>query len=164
MPTRSHGAGPHTAGPFIVRALLLAALAMLMTMPSAAGRGVVEGRPGEAAPEAAAKAVPGRLAATSTGRDRVEVLQLHGVLDGALADYARDGLAEAAAADAAVVVLQLNMPGALDVDVAALAQEVAASPVPVVAYVGPAGAQLAGGGLALYQAAHVRAVWPRHRP
>ena len=158
MPTRSHGAGPHTAGPFIVRALLLAALAMLMTMPSAAGRGVVEGRPGEAAPEAAAKAVPGRLAATSTGRDRVEVLQLHGVLDGALADYARDGLAEAAAADAAVVVLQLNMPGALDVDVAALAQEVAASPVPVVAYVGPAGAQLAGGGLALYQAAHVRAV------
>lgn len=92
--------------------------------------------------------------------DHVEVLEVDGLLDPPMAAYIRDGLAEAAAAEAAVVVLQLDVPGVLDVDVAELAEAVAASEVPVVAYVGPPGAELGGGALAVYQAAAVRAVSP----
>jgi membrane-bound serine protease (ClpP class) len=116
--------------------------------------GIAASGPGPARADAAGTgAEPG-------GADRVEVLEVEGLLDRPMAGYIRSELADAAAADAAAVVLQLDVPGALDVDVAELAGEVAASEVPVVAYLGPGGAELGGGALALYQAAHVRAVSP----
>lgn len=99
-------------------------------------------------------------AAADGARQHIEVLEVDGLLDASMSRYIRDGLAEAAAVDAAVVVLELDVPGVLDVDVAELAEVVATSEVPVVAYLGPAGAELGGGALALYQAAHVRAVSP----
>lgn len=148
------------AGPVRTRALLIVALGLAAVVPallSAPARGAAAADAGPAALAQGAGDDAGSGAATG---DHVEVLEVHGVLDGAMADYVRDGLADAAAADAAVAVLQLDVPGALGVDVTALARQVAASEVPVVAYVGPAGAEIAGGALALYQAAHVRAVSP----
>ena len=93
-------------------------------------------------------------------RPRVEVVAVEGILDRTLVGHVRDALDDARAGGAEVVVLQLDSRGALDVDVDALARDVAASPVPVVAFVGGPGARLAGGGLALLEAAHVSAVAP----
>lgn len=126
-------------------------LPLVLLLAALAAVGAVQAR----ADDAAGDAGSGRA-----GADRVEVLEVTGLLDRPMAGYIRTGLADAAAADAAAVVLQLDAPGALDVDVAALAEDVAASEVPVVAYVGPGGAELGGGALAVYQAAHVRAVSP----
>lgn len=146
MLNRSHG--PAAVRPAHLLALAALALALL---------GLIHGYGTPAAHGDTAADEP----ATEAGDDaRFEVLEVQGVLDRTMARYIRDGLADAAAVDAAAVVVQLDSPGTLDVDVAALAEDVAASPIPVVAYVGPGGAELGGGGLAVYQAAHVRAVSP----
>lgn len=100
------------------------------------------------------------VAAAGEHGPRIDVLDVEGIIDPTVERYLRDGLAEAAEEGAAAVVLQLDSPGAMDVDVAGLAGDIAASEVPVVAYAGPGGAQLSGGALALWEAAHVRALAP----
>lgn len=154
MLTRSHGPAAVRPARLIGLAALAAALLGLFlgAAPTVAHADDADGDPAADGSDETA---------TEPGADaHFEVLEVHGVLDRTMARYIRDGLADARAVGAAAVVLQLDSPGALDVDVAALARDVAASPVPVVAYVGPGGAELGGGGLAIYQAAHVRAVSP----
>lgn len=153
MPNRSHGPASVRPARLVALAGLMAALLGLVlgTATTAAQAGDAGGDVADAADDAPPD---------ETAGPRFEVLEVQGLLDRTMARYIRAGLADAAAVDATAVVLQLDSPGALDVDVAALARDVADSPVPVVAYVGPGGAQLAGGGLAVYQAAHVRAVSP----
>lgn len=154
MPNRSHG-------PASVRPARLVALAGLMValLGSVLGAAATAARADDDGGDSADAADDAPADAAGDG-PRFEVLEVQGLLDRTMARYIRAGLADAAAVDATAVVLQLDSPGALDVDVAALARDVADSPVPVVAYVGPGGAELAGGGLAVYQAAHVRAVSP----
>lgn len=150
MRNRSHGPAPtRPAHLLALGALALAVLGLIHGAGAPAAHG-----------ETSADAAADETATEAGDGARFEVLEVQGVLDRTMARYIRDGLADAAAVDAAAVVLQVDSPGTLDVDVAALARDVAASPVPVVAYVGPGGAELAGGGLAVYQAAHLRAVSP----
>ncbi len=92
----------------------------------------------------------------------VDILPIDGYLDPPIADAIRALLADAVARDSDLVVLQLDHLGVVSVDTAALADEIAASPVPVVVFARPGGTApaLAGGALELLAAADVRAASP----
>jgi membrane-bound serine protease (ClpP class) len=89
----------------------------------------------------------------------IRVLEVDGPIDRTVSAYLRRELADAEAV-AAVVVLQVDTPGALGQDGIALADRVASSEVPVVAWVGPTPARASGAGLLLMLAASASAVAP----
>lgn len=89
----------------------------------------------------------------------VEVIQVEGAIDRPLLDYLTDKL-DAAEAEGATVVLQLDTSGTLDRDPIALAERVATMQVPVIAWVGPVPAKAAGAGLLLMYASSLAAVQP----
>jgi membrane-bound serine protease (ClpP class) len=70
------------------------------------------------------------------------------------------GKLDAAEAEGATVVLQLDTSGTLDEDPVALAQHVADLSVPVIAWVGPVPAEASGAGLLLMYASSLAAVQP----
>jgi membrane-bound serine protease (ClpP class) len=88
-----------------------------------------------------------------------EVIEIEGPIDAPLLAFVRERL-NVAVAEQAVVVLQLDTPGALDEDGVALAAEVAALPVPVISWVGPVPARASGTGLLLMYASSLAAVSP----
>ncbi len=89
----------------------------------------------------------------------VEVVKVEGALDRIVAGYLEEILREAEATGA-VVVLQLDSPGALGRPGVVLAERVARARVPVVTWVGPAPARASGAGLLLMAASSVAAVSP----
>lgn len=91
----------------------------------------------------------------------VDVLPVRGYLDPPVANTMRDLLRIAADDGSALVVLQVDGPGGLSVDIDELIAAVQSSPVPVVVFVSPQQgiAAEAGGALGLlWAASHVRAV------
>lgn len=91
---------------------------------------------------------------------RVRLLEVDGVITPIVARYVSRELARAAA-DADLVVLQLDTPGGLDTAMRTIIQDIAGSPVPVVVHVAPEGARAASAGLFLTLAAHVAAMAPQ---
>ncbi len=70
----------------------------------------------------------------------VDILPLEGFIDPPVAGAITDLIAQAEARGSALVVLQINTPGAISADVDALLRTVREATVPVVVYVGPRGA------------------------
>lgn len=105
--------------------------------------------------------VAGPLAggAGATSITKVHVIEVAGPIDRPLRAYVEERLADAERAGA-VVVLQLDTPGALGQDGVLLAQRVADLDVPVLAWVGPVPAKASGAGLLLMLAASLGAVSP----
>lgn len=101
------------------------------------------------------------LAGAATGQavTTIHVLEVDGPIDRPLLGYVEGELDRAEAAGA-VVVLQLDTPGALGEDGVALAQRVATLRVPVIAFVGPPPARASGAGLLLMLASSAAAVAP----
>ena len=89
----------------------------------------------------------------------VEVIPVEGAIDRPLLGYL-SGKLEAAEAEGATVVLQLDTSGTLGQDAVALAQRVADLEVPVIAWVGPVPAKASGAGLLLMYASSLAAVQP----
>jgi membrane-bound serine protease (ClpP class) len=90
----------------------------------------------------------------------IEVVQVEGAIDPVVADLIATTLRQAPASGASLVILQINSPGALDVDPAPLLQALSASRVPVAAWVGPAPSSARGAAAGLLLAAHVGAISP----
>lgn len=90
----------------------------------------------------------------------VDVIEIEGVLERTVDAYLADAVAEAAADGAEVLVVQLDTPGAVNVDVDAMVDRIAEAPLPVAVWVGPLGARVAGAGALLADAADVVAVAP----
>ena len=90
----------------------------------------------------------------------VDVVEIVGVLDRALTDFATEAVVDAADSDVEAIVIRLDTPGALGGDVDALVAAIEASPVPVVTYVGTPGAVAYGAGLRVALASHVLALAP----
>jgi membrane-bound serine protease (ClpP class) len=98
----------------------------------------------------------GAAAATTM---KVRVLEVQGPIDRPLRADLERRLADAERAGA-IVVLQLNTPGALGQGGVALAERVAGLDVPVIAWVGPVPARASGAGLLLLLASSLPAVSP----
>lgn len=103
---------------------------------------------------------PPALAQQDGSPPRVIVLTFAGAVTPTLERYIEDGIAAATAQGAQAVILQLDTPGG-SVDVTkSIVQRILASPVPIVVYVAPLGAQAASAGTFITLAAHVAAMAP----
>ena len=103
------------------------------------------------------------LSATAAGAQQdapsVLVAEADGSIDGVLASFVRDAIADAEATGS-TLVLQLDSAGTLDVDPVALAERIHDASVPVIVWAGPSPAKAQGAGLLFLYAASLAAVAP----
>ena len=110
-------------------------------------------------PSPAPDTAPTPPPAVPPGRPVVDVIQVDGAIDAPVRDYLLSNLAEAEA-QGHQVVIQLDSAGTLSVDGAAIAREIFEAEVPVLVWVGPAGATAQAGASNLVQAASLASVAP----
>ncbi|MBO9353839.1 nodulation protein NfeD [Bordetella petrii] len=104
---------------------------------------------------------PSRAQAAAVGQPApVVLLQLQGAVGPATTEYLQRGLADADARRAAAVILRIDTPGGLASSMRDIVQAILASPVPVIGYVAPGGAQAASAGTYILYACHVAAMAP----
>ncbi|MGH2785714.1 MAG: NfeD family protein [Actinomycetota bacterium] len=93
----------------------------------------------------------------------VDVAEVFGVLDPQLTGFVLDRITEANRDGAQLLVLELDTPGALEVDVREIIDAIQASRVPVAVWIGPRAARARSAGALIAAAAHINAIGPSAR-
>ncbi len=91
---------------------------------------------------------------------RAALLEIEGPIGPATSGYFEKAQAKAVAAGVDLIVLRLDTPGGLDSAMRGIIRDILASPVPVVAWVGPGGARAASAGTYILYASHIAAMAP----
>lgn len=95
----------------------------------------------------------------ASGRHAI-LLEVTGAIGPATTEYLERGLDQAAAEDAAVVILRVDTPGGLVSSLRDINRHILASRVPIIAFVAPGGAQAASAGTYIVYASHLAAMAP----
>lgn len=90
----------------------------------------------------------------------VDVIQIDGVIDRTVAGFMRDTIEKANADGAELIAIELTTPGGLGISGDDLVSPITSSDVPVLTFVGPAGARAAGAGISIAAASHILAASP----
>ena len=99
-------------------------------------------------------------ALAQSGSPEVVELRIDGVVDPFVADHVEGGIAEAADAGAAAVLLTLDTPGGLDSSMRQITQAILNAKVPVIGYVSPSGARAASAGTFILLSTNIAAMAP----
>jgi membrane-bound serine protease (ClpP class) len=99
-------------------------------------------------------------AAPETPAAKVVAVRVEGIIGPATSDFVRHGLDHAQAANAGLVVIEMDTPGGLDTSMRAIIRDILASPVPIATYVSPGGARAASAGTYILYASHIAAMAP----
>ena len=91
---------------------------------------------------------------------QVVELRIDGVVDPFVADHVEGGIADAADAGAAAVLLTIDTPGGLDSSMRQITQAILNAKVPVIGYVSPSGARAASAGTFILLSTNVAAMAP----
>ena len=107
----------------------------------------------------------GLLAAPATAQDSssegvIVRLRLDGVVNPFVADYLQNGIAQAAEAGAAALLIEIDTPGGLISSTRQITQAILNAEVPVLCYVAPSGARAASAGSFVLLSCHVAAMSP----
>lgn len=100
------------------------------------------------------------IGTADTRTNRVVTLRVADVVGPASADFIVRGIETAQQQGAALVVLELDTPGGLDVSMRQIVKAILASSVPVATYVSPQGARAASAGTFILYASHIAAMAP----
>jgi membrane-bound serine protease (ClpP class) len=94
------------------------------------------------------------------GARHVDAIEISGPINPASADYINDSLAQGQADGAVALVIQIDTPGGLLSSARDIVKALLNSPLPVIAYVAPAGASAASAGTFVVVAADIAAMAP----
>jgi membrane-bound serine protease (ClpP class) len=87
-------------------------------------------------------------------------MKVEGTINPVTASFIHDGIEKATNSKAECLVIHLNTPGGLLKSTRMIVSDILSSPVPVIVYVSPAGAQAGSAGVFITLAAHVAAMTP----
>lgn len=90
----------------------------------------------------------------------IRVIHVDGVIDPLIADFVIRNIDAAEAETSRAVILELDTPGGLDTPMRDIIKKITSSPLPIVAYVGPAGARAASAGTFIVMASDLAAMAP----
>jgi membrane-bound serine protease (ClpP class) len=90
----------------------------------------------------------------------VDLIEVAGPINPASADFIADSIAHAQSDSAAALVIQIDTPGGLLSSARDIVKALLNSPIPVIAYVAPAGASAASAGTFVVEAANIAAMAP----
>lgn len=91
-------------------------------------------------------------------KKKIYIIQLKGTVNPGMAGFFHRSLQEATKHDASCLIVELDTPGGLVTTLREMVQEIMSSPIPVVVYVSPSGAQAASAGTLLLLSAHIAAM------
>jgi membrane-bound serine protease (ClpP class) len=87
-------------------------------------------------------------------------MKIDGTINPASADFIHNGIEKAAREKAECIIIHLNTPGGLLKSTRVIVSDILESPVPVIVYVSPGGAQAGSAGVFITLAAHIAAMAP----